>query len=487
MLRTPSSWLTRVSKGFFRRERTMFVALLVIATAIRLPPMFFPGYWHDLGSYVNWGTELVSNGFSNLYAVGASTATFPGASTPGGAILAAINYPPGTPYLFGVVVLLYNHTVAPITLAPLTALVNQNGIGPFIAKLPLLVADLATIMLLYHEARKRRSQRFAWLAAASFAFSPAVLYDGVVWGQTDALVALPVLLALFAILSKRYALGGVSLALAALIKPQPVIFIPLVLLYLWRWTRREDFIRFTAALLGTALLALLPLMVPRFQLFDMLYNMRAMSLSDNFVVTQDAFNFWWLTGLHAHRLGSTLLGVKIAFVADALFGVVMLVIGVQMWRREHPAYLCFGLALEVFGFFMFMGGQLERYLFLFIPLMLATLIVSERKSSDRLMALYVAGTALCLLNMLVSIGAALAGVSPMIPYVTSQSLSAFIVTYFGDISFAIAAYLLATFAYAMHTYLAGRFAPLTASPRGQPSAQEAIRASVSNRQLSHGR
>jgi hypothetical protein len=257
------------------------------------------------------------------------------------------------------------------------------------------------------------------------------------------------------------------------------------MLYLWRWARREDFIRFTAALVGTALLVLLPLMIPHFQLFDMLYNMRAVSLNDNFAITQDAFNFWWLIGLHTRSMGSALLGVKIGVIADALFGVVTLIVGIQIWRHRHPAYLCFGLAMEAFGFFMFMGDQLERYLFLFIPLTLATLIVSERKSSDRLVALYCAGTALCLLNMLVSIGATLAGVSPMIPYVTFQPLSDFIVTYSADLSFAIAAYVVATFAYAMHAYLSGRFAPLAAEapPHDQPSVREGMPASVANRRL----
>ncbi|HEX8729317.1 MAG TPA: glycosyltransferase 87 family protein, partial [Ktedonobacterales bacterium] len=390
-----------------------------------------------------------------------------------GAAGLAVAYPPGTPYLFGGVVLLYNLILAPITHTPLTELVNQSGVGPFFAKLVLLAADLATTVLLYHEARKRHSQRFAWLAAASFALSPAVLYDGAVWGQTDTLLMFPVLIAIFALLSKRYSLAGGGLAVAMLIKPQAAIFIPLVMLYLWRWARREDFIRFTAILAGILLLFLLPLMIPHFELFNMVYNMRAVAQNDNFPITLDAFNFWWLTGLHAHSMGSTLLGIRIGLVADALFVAVTLINGVLIWRHQEAAYLCFGLAMEAFGFFMFMGGQLERYLFPFIPLMLATLIASQRKSSLRLLNLYVTGTALCMLNMMVSIAAALVGVSPILPYVGLPLIGNLMASLFGILDIPVAASLAVTYGYAMWIYLGGRFEPLAeeVSSRSQPSSR----------------
>lgn len=474
------AWLARWPKKLAWRELAPLYALLVLATLIRLPLMLFPGYWHDLASYVTWGNELVTGGFSQLYAVRYTATTFPGVGNPGGAAGLAVAYPPGTPYLFGGVVLLYNLILAPITHTPLTELVNQSGVGPFFAKLVLLAADLATTVLLYHEARKRHSQRFAWLAAASFALSPAVLYDGAVWGQTDTLLMFPVLIAIFALLSKRYSLAGGGLAVAMLIKPQAAIFIPLVMLYLWRWARREDFIRFTAILAGILLLFLLPLMIPHFELFNMVYNMRAVAQNDNFPITLDAFNFWWLTGLHAHSMGSTLLGIRIGLVADALFVAVTLINGVLIWRHQEAAYLCFGLAMEAFGFFMFMGGQLERYLFPFIPLMLATLIVSGRTHAGRLQLIYIAGSALCALNMVASIGSALKGVSPVLPYVNWPPLSDFIASGYSRVSFALAAYLVAAFAYGMWVYLSGRFTPLASetTPRNQLKTQERLLAAA---------
>lgn len=280
-----ASYVKRLERSALTGEGALVAALLALAIAIRLPLMPFQGYFHDIGSYVGWGNTLVSQGFSHLYDVQYVDVTR-------NAVDPAINYPPGTPYLFGALVYLYNHTVAFATHTPLTSLVNQDGLGPFIVKLPLLLADLATILVIYREARLRHSQRFAMVASASYAFSPALLYAGAIWGQTDGLVTLPLLVALFAIFSGRYAVAGVATAIAVILKPQPVIFIPLVLLYLWRWTRRGALVRFVVALAATALLFMAPVIVPRFQIFGMLNNMRAQSYNPNFQMSLDAYNFW---------------------------------------------------------------------------------------------------------------------------------------------------------------------------------------------------
>ncbi|MDE3228478.1 MAG: DUF2029 domain-containing protein, partial [Chloroflexota bacterium] len=423
-------------------------ALFLSLIAVRLPLMPFQGYFHDIGSYIGWGSTLVSQGFAHLY--DAQTVNLsPSVPDP------AINYPPGMPYLFGALVFLYDHTLALATRAPLPALLDQNGLGPFVAKLPLLLADIATTAILYREARHRHSQRFALVAAASYAFSPALLYNGVIWGQTDGLATLPLLVALFAIFAERYTVAGVGMATAVLLKPQPVIFIPLVLLYLWRWTRREDVARFAVALVATTLLFLAPMIVPRFQLLRMLHNMSAQSYSPILNTSLDAFNFWWFIGYGYHPLGGAFLGLPTVRVGEALFAILTLIIGIQIWRHPEPAYLFFGLALEMFSFFMVMGAQRQHYLFLFIPLALASLICSERGQSGRLVMIYVSVTALCLLNMVTGVGVRLAGVSQMIPYLTYQPLTAFVVGNFWALSWGLAAYHVATFAYAKWVFLSG--------------------------------
>ena len=448
-----SAW-ERLSQRLRTREGALVAALLVGAAALRLPLMTFHGYYADLATYVRWG-DIANQGLSTLYSSSTSV-TGGGPGRPGGFgafPVMAINYPPGTPYLFGALVYLYNHLLQPVYQISLSALVQQDGPGPFIAKLPLVLADLAMIALLYWQARKRQSMRFAFVAAASFALSPALLYNGVIWGQTDGFVALPLLVALFAVIEERYILGGVSLALAVLIKPQPVVFVPLFLLYIWRWAGRERFVRFTAAGLVTTLVVALPVLIPNFQAPDMIHNMQAASYNDNLSLSSDAFNFWWLIGRGKDAIGSTFFGVRSGLVGDALFGVVLLLCGALIWRRRDPATLALSLAVALFGFFMFMGGQHERYLFLFVPLALASVILARRDRMVELIALYLAGTALCFLNMLVGVGGGYFAGGQIIPFASLPALSAYIAANFTPLSETLAFLHLIAFLYALSVML----------------------------------
>jgi len=456
------------------REGALVAALLVGAAAMRLPLMTFHGYYADLATYIRWG-DIANQGLSTLYSSSTSvTGGGPGRPSGFGAFpVMAINYSPGTPYLFGAIVYLYNHLLQPVYQTSLNALVQQDGPGPFIAKVPLLLADLAMIFLLYWQARKRHSIPFAFIAAASFALSPALLYNGVIWGQTDGFVALPLLVALFAVIEERYMLGGVSLALAVLIKPQPVVFVPLFLLYIWRWAGREQFVRFTVAGLVTTLVVALPVLIPNFQLPDMIHNMQVASYNDNLSLSSDAFNFWWLIGRGKEAIGSTFLGLRSGLVGEALFGAVLLLCGALIWRRRDPAVFALALAVALFGFFMFMGGQHERYLFLFVPLALASVILARRDQLVELIALYLVGTALCFLNMLVGVGGGYFAGGQIIPFVSLPTLSTYITANFTPLSETLAFLHLIAFLYALSVML-GQWVepPAPATPSIAPSAHD---------------
>ncbi len=335
----------------------------------------------------------------------------------------------------------------------LETLAATNGIGPLLAKIPLLLVDIAAFVYAYVQGRKRHSARFALLVSAAFAFSPALLYNGVIWGQTDGFVSFPLLVALFALISESYILAGVSLALAVLLKPQPIIFVPLFLLYLVRWTDWKRFSRFAAAGLLTVLLFLLPILVPHFQLFDMLKNMQAESYNDTSLLTSNAFNFWWLLGYAHQTLAATFLGVKSGTVGAMLFVAVTLVSGIQMWRHRQPIYLALGLAVQAFGFFLFMGGQHERYLFLFIPLIFASLILAQPKHRPHLIALCVLGTLLCLLNMIIGVGGGSFANSQAIPFLSLPSLNGYLSANFDALGRWLALLHLGAFLYLLSLYL----------------------------------
>jgi hypothetical protein len=125
--------------------------------------------------------------------------------------------------------------------------------------------------------------------------------------------------------------------------------------------------------------------------------------------------------------------------------------------------LFFALAVQIFGFFMFMGGQHERYLFLFVPLMLACLIVSEHVGEEHVAALYILGTALCFLNMLVGVGGGLYASDQVLPFFTGTALGNVIATDFTSWALIIALAALGTFIYAVYVFVTGRYVPVPQS------------------------
>ncbi|HLW02796.1 MAG TPA: glycosyltransferase 87 family protein [Ktedonobacterales bacterium] len=477
----------QIKRFLFSREGALFIVLFMAAMLIRIPLMTFRGYYADLSTYLRWG-ETVTQHFTSIYTTAATGSGFPGnpgggfpggfggppggpggfpsggsGGLPGASFNSAINYPPATPYLFGAIVYLYNQFLEPSFHASLSTLAATNGIGPFLAKLPLLLADIAAFVYLSVQARKRHSAAFALIVSASYAFSPALLYNGAVWGQTDGFVSFPLLVALFSLLSESYVLAGISLALAILLKPQPVIFVPLILLYLARWTDWKRLLRFAAAALLMVLLFLLPILIPHFQLVAMLNNMQTTSYSDNALLTSNAFNFWWLIGYAHQSIGSTFLGIKSGTVGTLLFVGVTLVSAIQIWRHRQPLALCLGLAVQAFGFFLFMGGQHERYLFFFIPLALASVILAPRSSRPHLVALYILGTLLCFLNMGVGVGGGSFGNSQPIPFASLPSLSSYLSANFDAVGQFLALLHLITFCYLLAVYLTQRYEPATRS------------------------
>jgi len=128
------------------------------------------------------------------------------------------------------------------------------------------------------------------------------------------------------------------------------------------------------------------------------------------------------------------------------------------------ALVALALAVAPFGFFMFVAGQHERYLFLFIPLALASVILARRDQMAELIALYLVGTALCFLNMLVGVGGSGFAGGQIVPFVSLPALSAYIAANFTPLSETLAFLHLIAFLYALSVMLghwAGPPAPAT--------------------------
>ncbi len=351
------------------------LALLALALLIRLVISPFHGFFHDLQAYVNWG-HIFDHNPLRFYTVASTTNVLE--SSRFGYLP---NYPPLTVYLYGLLDAVYLAVAHLFTPHPSLTLADSPLLAVY-ARLPILASDLAAVALIYQLARKARSQRWALVAAGSYALAPAVLFDGVLWGQTDGIFTLAVILALLSVLEGRGVRAGVLCAVAFMLKPQPVIFAPLILFYLLRWAGWREALRSLAGMGATAGLLWLPYLVPPHpDIFVFLAMVRHVNLANPYtsVASVDAFNLWWFAGQPHHSATTPYVGpLSATTFGGLLFAITSLAIAVGIWRDATPARLFFAAGLLAAAFFTFTSLQHERYLFPALALFLIAAVYDAR-------------------------------------------------------------------------------------------------------------
>jgi dolichyl-phosphate-mannose-protein mannosyltransferase len=392
-----SGWTARLRRSTTRpgrwlrsRERGYLAALLVVALAVRLPLTPYHGFFFDVQFYINWG-RLAGAHFFDFYSYGASIV--PPHSYP--------NYPPLAVYTYALICAVYPW-VAHVLHVPLSYDFHASPLLDALIKIPPVLADLGLTALLYAVARRVTSPGWALVAAASYAFAPVVLFDGALWGQTDGVAALGLVAAL-ALALRRDPLAsvgsGVVLALAILFKPQPVFFVPLLLVYLWRWSGWRDAARALAGLAGAGALLSLPyLLPPRPQILVFIANVQAVGKALPYT-SMGAFNLWWLAGLDQHNPAVPAVGALSTSQAGwALFMLPFALALVGVWRDASPARLFASAGLVALAFFDLTTTQHERYLFPAVPLFLVAALYGRRY-----LPFYVITSATAFLNMLLTV------------------------------------------------------------------------------------
>ena len=154
------------------------------------------GFRNDLGSFQGWASDLATNGLNGFY------------SRPG-----FHDYTPGYLYVLWVVGIVGKAT---------------GGIGDLIKIAPIL-ADVGIAYVVWSMVRELGGSERAAKAGAIIALvNPVTWFDSVVWGQVDSVGVLVLLLGLRELWRDRPERAAILAALAALIKPQLGILIPIV-------------------------------------------------------------------------------------------------------------------------------------------------------------------------------------------------------------------------------------------------------------------
>jgi hypothetical protein len=161
----------------------------------------------------------------------------------------------------------------------------------YLIKAPIFLFELLLTGVIFIWLRDRVGDLKALLCAGLYGLNPAVLYDGTLWEQPDALHSTFLVLSIVFLVVKRPVVCLIMLALALCSKPQPSIFVPLIgLLVLTRCSLKQTVVAVLAAV-ATVSLVFLPYIVNGTRAVVQMLNIMQ---GANPVVSAQAHNFWWL-------------------------------------------------------------------------------------------------------------------------------------------------------------------------------------------------
>ena len=251
------------------------------------------GYPYDMSCFVAWGDKLAAEGPAAFYSEGYFA-----------------DYPPGYLWVLGLVGAIR---------AALHIAYESKWTYFLLALVPSL-CDCGLAWLVYRMAKRSSrgvKEHTALVLTAFTAFNPLMLFDTGVWKQIDGAFALPLVLCFVLLEQRRYLPAAVLYGVALAIKPQALLFGPvLAVCYLAAITLEKDRLRAFGRCFGGAALALLPPLLtglPFFgvvQLIPKLIDKYTGTMSGYPYATINAFN--WLAALGGNWKGQA---------APALFGI----------------------------------------------------------------------------------------------------------------------------------------------------------------------
>lgn len=329
------------------RTKLLLLFLFLAAFGLRIVlAVHIQGHPFDLRLFRSWATAAANN-LSRFYSGGNSS-----------------DYPPLYIYvLYGI-----------------GKIGGLSGMSPYmmlLLKLPSILADLLTAFLLYKLAGKYLSPKLIFWIPVFYLFNPAVFVNSAIWGQADSFFTLLVVSAILLLSEHKIILAAVFFAAAVLMKPQGLIFVPVLFFELVR--QKKMLLWFKALLAGvvTAAAIILPFSPNMNPLW--IIKLYTGTLAEYPYASVNAFNLFHLLGANYTRDSSTLL-----FFSYHTWGMVFIFLitclAWYLYIRKNSSLMAPPAALLLIsGVFIFSGRMHERYLFPAVALALLAFIYCRDK------------------------------------------------------------------------------------------------------------
>jgi len=208
------------------------------------------------------------------------------------------------------------------------------------------------------------SEAIGLAAATLFLFNPAVLYASAYWGQQDSLVTFFMLLACWLSWRRLPGWAGVALALGTIVKPQPLVLVPLLAWIVWQRTSWGGLLR--GALAGVAVLVAGHAYFLLAGSGERMWQVYTFQLRQNEHLSFGAYNLWWpferLADARPETAAVSAGGISVTYgmlasvLTVAVLGLAWLVV-----RRGGATAMLVGVGVWLAGYYLVAAGSHERY------------------------------------------------------------------------------------------------------------------------------
>jgi Gpi18-like mannosyltransferase/predicted membrane-bound dolichyl-phosphate-mannose-protein mannosyltransferase len=309
------------------------VALLVLIGLIKLALLpLLPGFGIDVGTYEAWALQIADHGPAQTYQAGYF-----------------LDYPPG--YLYALWVVGFIARAFDFGGEYLRVIVES----------PPLLADFALALVMYAFVRRGENARAAMAALLMIALNPALLYDTIVWGQSDSVLTLTTMLTLTAILARQFEVGWALAAISLLVKPQGVMILPMLALWTMLETGFSTWVSSAAAFVGAFFIGISPFQIGHpWNWIIQLYVSTGAYYHETSV---NAFNLMALIGGLRNSDLEPLGPITYFSLGLSMLVPLYAYVGWIVWRGRSARRLIFAAFFTIFGFFMVAPRMHERYIY----------------------------------------------------------------------------------------------------------------------------
>jgi len=328
-------------------ERILIFTLLCAGLLLRISAATLTdGHPFDMSLFKNWATAAANNLFQ-VYASSRSS-----------------DYPPLYMYIL-------------FLIGKAAGIQAMSPYYPLLLRLPSIVADIATSYLIYRLAVKYLSREISVLVSAFYIFNPAVFINSTFWGQVDSFFTLIVASSFYMLSEKKIGLSSALFTAAVLMKPQGIIFLPVLFFELIRGKSFKNFLTAGASALSTAFVIILPFALNKSALW--IFKLFSNTMAEYPYASVNAFNFFSLIGKNY---------VKDATAAFLLsyhdWGMIFIVLVTAFsWfiyiKGNSGAFASAAALCQIAGVFMFSTRMHERYLFPAVALSILAFIYLKDK------------------------------------------------------------------------------------------------------------